>query len=80
LTALILKSGIRDGHRRLVSVPLILAIVGLLPNQMLIVIRHRVLFRERLAWAEPGAASERILAVNSKPQRSGFAPPTSTVP
>jgi NitT/TauT family transport system permease protein len=62
------------------SVLIILAVVGLLLNQMLIVIRHRVLFWERLGRAEPDAASEEILIANSKPPRSDFAPPTSTAP
>ena len=62
------------------SVLIILAVVGLLLNQVLIMIRHRVLFWERLGRVEPGAASEDVLVVNSKQPRSGFAPPTSTVP
>jgi len=55
------------------SVLIILATVGLLLNQALIMIRHRVLFWERLGRAEPDAASEENFAAESTRPRGGSA-------
>ena len=44
------------------SILIVLAVVGLVLNHTLIMIRHRVLFWERLGRVEPGAAADTTLA------------------
>jgi NitT/TauT family transport system permease protein len=58
------------------SVLIILAIVGLVLNQTLIMIRNRVLFWERLGRVDPGAAAETTVAEPKAPQ-AGSALPAS---
>jgi NitT/TauT family transport system permease protein len=58
------------------SVLIILAVVGLLLNQALIMIRGRVLFWERLARADPAATTEKT---GAKSQAVRSAPPVSAL-
>ena len=58
------------------SILIILAVVGLLLNQMLIVIRHRLLFWERLGRAEAGTAVDTTVSETKAP-RSAAALPAS---
>jgi len=56
------------------SVLIILAVVGLVLNQTLIMIRHRVLFWERLGRVEPGAADDATVARPKAPQAGNALP------
>ena len=56
------------------SVLIILAVVGLVLNQTLIMIRNRVLFWERLGRVDPGAAADTTVAEPKAPQRRQRAP------
>ena len=56
------------------SVLIILAIVGLVLNQTLIMIRNRVLFWERLGRVDPGAAADTTIAEPKAPQAGNALP------
>jgi NitT/TauT family transport system permease protein len=58
------------------SILIVLAVVGLVLNQTLITIRHRVLFWERLGRVDPGTAADAIVAEQKTPQ-AGSALPAS---
>jgi len=56
------------------SVLIILAVVGLILNQTLIMIRNRVLFWERLGRVDPGAAADTAVAEPTAPQAGNALP------
>jgi NitT/TauT family transport system permease protein len=56
------------------SVLIILAVVGLVLNQTLIMIRNRVLFWERLGRVEPGPAADTTIAKPKAPQAGNALP------
>jgi NitT/TauT family transport system permease protein len=56
------------------SVLIILAVVGLVLNQTLIMIRNRVLFWERLGRVDPGAAADTTIAEPEAPQAGNALP------